>query len=159
MNYLWPGCLSGSRASSGTVRATTAAEIFFRYSKWHRLNQEVEKTTQENKLDKTPNFGCFDASPGSKSARGPVVRIENKKHVEGEWKRGGYCGGKRQSDTSAAAFYNRTRPRQPLLGAHVFNDGMRRLFYGRLVLTLFYANVSVNPDWVEVKGSWDSCSE
>lgn len=33
-------------------RDDSDGNFFFPYSKWHRLNQEVEKTTQKNKLDK-----------------------------------------------------------------------------------------------------------
>lgn len=38
--------LFSARDHQAALRVTTAAEIFFRYSKWHRLNQEVEKTTR-----------------------------------------------------------------------------------------------------------------
>lgn len=79
MNYLWPGC-----SLLAAVRVTTTAEIFFRYSKWHRLNQEVEKTTKKNKLDKTAYFCYFDASLRSKSAGVLGVWIENKKHIHGK---------------------------------------------------------------------------
>lgn len=66
MDYLRHVCsLLGDQQA--TLLVTTAAEIFFRYSKWHRLNQEVEKTTKKNKLDKIPNFRLFDAILNSKS--------------------------------------------------------------------------------------------
>ncbi len=58
MNYLRPGLLS-ARDRQAAVIVTTAAETFFRYSKWHRLNQEVEKTTEKNKLDTIPYFCYF----------------------------------------------------------------------------------------------------
>lgn len=77
MNYLWPGLFS-ARDHQAALRVTTAAEIFFRYSKWHRLNQEVEKTTKKNKLDKIPYFCYFDASLRSKAGRWLEVWIENK---------------------------------------------------------------------------------
>lgn len=51
------------------LRVTTAAEIFFRYSKWHRLNQEVGKTTRKTNLDKYPSLSYFDKSDRSKSGR------------------------------------------------------------------------------------------
>ncbi|KAF1385897.1 hypothetical protein PFLUV_G00112550 [Perca fluviatilis] len=79
--------LFSARDLQVALRVTTAAEIFFRYSKWHRLNQEVEKTTKKNKLDKIPYFCYFDASLLLKSAGVPVVWIENKKHIDGHGKR------------------------------------------------------------------------
>lgn len=78
--------LFSARDHQVALRVTTAAEIFFRYSKWHRLNQEVEKTTKKNKLDKTPYFCYFDASLRLKSAGVLVVWIENKKHINGKCK-------------------------------------------------------------------------
>lgn len=64
------------------VRVTTATEIFFfRYSKWHRLNQEVGETTKTNKLDKNPYFCYFDASRRLTTARPLGARIENKQRI------------------------------------------------------------------------------
>lgn len=67
-----------ARDQQAAVRVTTAAETFFRFSKWHRLNQEVGETTKKNKLDKIPHLCFFDASLGSKSARVVGVWIVNK---------------------------------------------------------------------------------
>ena len=68
MNYLWPELFS-ARDQQAALRVTTAAEAFFRFSKWHRLNQEVEKTTKKNKLDKIPSFRFFEATPRRESGR------------------------------------------------------------------------------------------
>lgn len=56
-------------------------KYFFRYSKWHRLNQEVGKTTKKNKLDKNPYFCYFDASRRLTTARPLGARIENKQRI------------------------------------------------------------------------------
>ncbi len=68
MNYLRPGLFS-ARDHQAALRVTTAAEIFFRHSKWHRLNQEVEKTTEKNKLDTIHYFFYFDARFRPNAAR------------------------------------------------------------------------------------------
>lgn len=66
-----------SRSSSVTARDESAGYVF-RYSKWHRLNQEVEKTRKKNKLDKIPYFSFFDASLRSTAGSLLGVWIENK---------------------------------------------------------------------------------
>lgn len=83
VNYLRSGCFS-ARDHQAVLRVTTAAEIFFRYSKWHRLNQEVGKTTKKNKLDKIPYFCYFEANLRSTAARLLGVWIENKQHIYGK---------------------------------------------------------------------------
>lgn len=62
-------------------RVTTAAEIFLRYSKWPRLNQEVEETTEKNKLDKNPYFCYFDASRRPTTVFPTGARIENQRYI------------------------------------------------------------------------------
>ncbi|KAG7513590.1 hypothetical protein JOB18_012026 [Solea senegalensis] len=75
--------LFSARDQQAALRVTTAAETFFRYSKWQRLNQEVEKTTKKNKLDKIPKNRLFDASPRSKTARVVGAWVENKSRING----------------------------------------------------------------------------
>lgn len=72
-----------SRSSRITARDVSGGNIF-RYSKWHRLNQEVGKTTKKNKLDKNPCFCYFDASRRLTTARPLGARIENKQYICGK---------------------------------------------------------------------------
>lgn len=50
---------SSARDRPEGPRVTTAAEIFVRYSKWQRLNQEVGETTKKNKLDQKNPPLCY----------------------------------------------------------------------------------------------------
>lgn len=75
---------------------------FSGYSKWHRLNQEVKKTTKKNKLDKIHHLCHFEADLGSAATHSLGVWIGRAKHIYGKpksmklWK---------ASDTSAVALY------------------------------------------------------
>lgn len=118
---------------------TTAAEISVRYSKWHRLNQEVEKTTRKNKLDKIPYFSYFDASVGSNSPCECGDWIENKKHNNGE------CNSRiimKRRATHRQLPHNKTRPGEPLLGAHVLPHGLHRHLGGCLFDTIDKLRIS-----------------
>lgn len=57
---------------------------FSRYSKWHRLNQEVKKTTKKNKLDKIHHLCHFEADLGSAATRSLGVWIGRGKHIYGK---------------------------------------------------------------------------
>lgn len=57
---------------------------FSRYSKWHRLNQEVKKTTKKNKLDKFHHLCHFEADLGSAATRSRGVWIGRAKHIDGK---------------------------------------------------------------------------
>lgn len=70
-----------SRSSRITTRDVS---VVIRFSKWHRLNQEVGKTTKKNKLDKNPYFCYFDASRRLTTARPLGARIENKQYICGK---------------------------------------------------------------------------
>lgn len=55
------------------------------YSKWHRLNQEVEKTTTTNKLDKYPRSCGSDASGPSETSFGAFVDLTEGKKSHSWW--------------------------------------------------------------------------
>lgn len=79
LNFICDRC-SLSISPRGTECDDSGGNIF-PYSKWHRLNQEVEKTTTTNKLDKHPRFCGSDASGRSGTSFGAFVdRTESKKN-------------------------------------------------------------------------------
>lgn len=69
---------------SGEARDDSGGNIFSRYSKWHRLNQEVKKTTKKNKLDKIHLLCHFEADLGSAATRSLGVWIGRGKHIYGK---------------------------------------------------------------------------
>lgn len=81
LNWIQREAVWSARDHPEGLRVTTAAEIFFRYSKWHQLNQEVGKTTKKNKLDKNPYFCYFDASRRLTTAFPIGAWIENKQYI------------------------------------------------------------------------------
>lgn len=81
--FLLP-CSPSSCKPSGDARDDSGANIFPRYSKWHRLNQEVKKTTKKNKLDKFHHLCHFEADLGSAATHSWGVWIGREKHIDGK---------------------------------------------------------------------------
>lgn len=118
LKYLW---LINKRHCA---RRDDSDGLFSRYSKWHPLNQEVEKTTKKNKLDKNSLF-LFSLTR---------VFVQNQPVCSGFGLRSsntvtvslirGYCGKAKRHIGSW--FITRRDQGRPLLGAHVIDDGLCR---------------------------------
>lgn len=114
MNYLCPGGSPAAhhRASRPQRRIYSR---FFRYSKWHRLNQEVAKTTTKNKLDEKTlvSVTLTRVLVRGRRARSWFWDLERRNALTGEcgsrilWRRKEKKKRKKASDTSAAAVATR----------------------------------------------------
>lgn len=142
LKYLW---LINKRHCA---RRDDSGGLFSRYSKWHRLNQEVEKTTKKNKLDKNSLF-LFSLTRvfvqhqlvcsgfGLRSSNTVTVSVIR-----------GYC--EKAKRHIGSWFITRCDPGRPLLGAHVIYDGLCRVLK-RLFIVWRYNTIGYTYTFTELK--------